>query len=192
VEAVKTFQKSKGLTADGIAGPNTQHALYGTVPVGSGNIEYVNTPPYPVEKIDWYTGGIQTLFPRGKTVKVIDVKTHIAFWVKRWAGGYHADVEPLTANDTKAMCKIYNVSDAQQIATKDLWERRPLWVIVGSKVYAASMYGEPHNYPEGDTIANNDFKGQFCIHFTNSKTHAGNRVDPLHTAAIQAAYDAAH
>jgi hypothetical protein len=36
------------------------------------------------------------------------------------------------------------------------------------------------------------FKGQFCIHFTNSKTHAGNRVDPLHTAAIQAAYDAAN
>lgn len=192
VDAVKAFQKSKGLTVDGVAGPATQHTLYGTVPVGTGDIEYVYDPPYSVEKIDWWTGGIQTQFPRGKTVKIVDVKTHIAFWVKRWAGGNHADVEPLTAGDTAAMCKIYGVSNAQQIATKDLWERRPLWVIVGNKVYAASMYGEPHNYPEGDTIPNNNFNGQFCIHFTNSKTHTGNRVDPLHTAAIQAAYDAGH
>jgi hypothetical protein len=33
-EAVKAFQRAKGLSADGIAGSATQHKLFGTVPVG--------------------------------------------------------------------------------------------------------------------------------------------------------------
>lgn len=39
------------------------------------------------------------------------------------------------------------------------------------------MYGVPHNYPAGDTILDNDFYGQFCIHFVNSKTHGSGIVD---------------
>ncbi len=189
VDAVKAFQKAKNLTVDGVAGENTQHALYGTVPPGSSDEDLTNVIN-PVEKIDWWTGGIQTIFARGMNVKVTDVKTNITFWVHRWSGGNHADVEPLTAADTRRMCKIYGVTDASKITSSTHWQRRPLWVTVGSRTFAASMYGVPHNYPDGDTIANNDFKGQFCIHFTNSKTHTSNRVDELHTAAIQQAYDA--
>ncbi len=186
VDAVTAFQKANSLTADGIAGPSTQHALFGTVPVGTNDSELTNTI-YPVEKIDWYTGGINALFARGMNVKVTDVKSGITFWVHRWAGGSHADVEPLTAADTRRMCKIYGVSSPSDIT----YVRRPLWVTIGTRTFCASMYGVPHNYPEGDTIANNDFKGQFCIHFTNSKTHTGNRTDPDHQAAIQYAYDKA-
>ena len=145
---------------------------------------------YPVEKIDWWTGGINTLWARGMNVKVTDVKTGITFWAHRWAGGNHVDAEPLTAADTRRICKIYGVSTAQEIADKNLWQRRPLWVTIGTRTFCASMYGVPHNYPDGDTISNNDYKGQFCIHFTNSKTHTSNRVDPLHAEAIQYAYDA--
>ncbi len=187
VDAVKAFQKSKNLFVDGIAGPNTQHALFDTVPPGSNDEELTNTI-YPVEKIDWFTGGINTIFARGMTVKVTDVKTNITFWVKRWAGGSHADVEPLTAADTRRMCKIYGVSTSSQITASKYYQRRPLWVTIGTRTFAASMYGVPHN-DDGDTIKNNDFQGQFCIHFTNSKTHGGGRVDPDHTAAIQYAYD---
>ena len=190
VAAVTAFQKAKGLTADGIAGSSTQHALFGTVPPGSNDPELTNTI-YPVEKIDWYTGGINTIFARGMNVKVTDVKSGITFWVRRWAGGAHADVEPLTAADTRRMCRIYGVSTSAEIASKNLYQRHPLWVTIGTRTFAASMYGIPHNYPDGDTIANNDYKGQFCIHFTNSKTHTGNRTDPLHAEAIQYAYDKA-
>jgi peptidoglycan hydrolase-like protein with peptidoglycan-binding domain len=83
VNAVKAFQRSVDLAADGIAGSNTQHALFGTVPPGSNNNNLTNTI-YPVEKIDWYTGGINTIFARGMNVKVTDVKTGITFWVHRW------------------------------------------------------------------------------------------------------------
>ena len=187
--AVTAFQRAKGLEVDGIAGPNTQHALFNTVPVGTGGEP--NFIMYPCEKIDWYTGGIQTLWAKGKVAVIKDVKTGHTMNVYRWSGGYHADVEPLTAADTARMCKMYGVSSAEQIESKNLWQRRPIWVTIGGRTFAASMFGFPHNYPDGDTIANNDFKGQFCIHFTNSKTHTGNRVDEDHQQAIQDAYNAA-
>lgn len=185
VNAVKAFQNAKGLTIDGIAGPHTQHTLFGTVPVGSSDGVLTNTI-YPVEKIDWWTGGINTIWKRGMNVKITDVKTGITFWAHRWAGANHVDAEPLTATDTKRICNIYGVSTAQEIS----YQRRALWVTIGTHTYCASMYGVPHNYPDGDTIANNDYKGQFCVHFTNSRTHTSNRVDPTHTEAIQYAYDA--
>ncbi len=53
------------------------------------------------------------------------------------------------------------------------------------------MYGVPHNYPAGDTIRDNDFNGQFCVHFYNSRTHSSGRVDSDHMKAIQEAYNKA-
>jgi peptidoglycan hydrolase-like protein with peptidoglycan-binding domain/uncharacterized protein YgiM (DUF1202 family) len=190
VEAVKAFQRSKNLAVDGIAGSSTQHALFGTVPPGTNDGDELTNTIYPVEKIDWFTGGINTIWARGMNVKITDVKTGITFWAHRWAGGNHADAEPLTAADTRRICKMYGVSSSSEISSSKYYQRRPLWVTIGTRTFAASLYGVPHNYPDGDTIANNDYKGQFCVHFTNSRTHTSNRVDPDHEAAIQYAYDA--
>ena len=187
--AVRNFQKAKGLTVDGIAGAATQHKLYGTVPIGAGDNSNLTMTLYPAEKIDWYTGGINELWKRGDNYKVYDVKTGIVWWAHRWAGGYHVDAEPLTAADTARLCKSYGVTTAQEIADKNLWQRRPLLVTIGTRTFACSLYGVPHNYPEGDTIDNNDFKGQLCIHFTNSRTHAGNAVDKYHAEAIEYAWE---
>ena len=142
---------------------------------------------YTPELADWNTSDIQQIFYKGCVATVTDVKTGISFQVKRWSGGSHADVEPLTAADTAAMCKIYGVSTAQEIADKDLYQRRSILVTVGGHTYAASMYGEPHN-DEGNTIKDNNFPGQFCIHFTNSKTHGSDKVDADHQQAITYAY----
>ena len=187
--AVKRFQLAKGLTVDGIAGKNTQHALFGTVEPGTNTGSNLSMAIYPAEKIDWYTGGIQQLWPKGANYKVYDVKTGIVWWAHRWSGGNHVDAEPLTAADTARLCKIYGVSSADQIASKNLWQRRPMLVTIGTRTFACSLYGIPHNYPQGDTISNNNFKGQLCIHFTNSKTHTSNKVDTYHTEAIQYAID---
>ncbi len=187
--AVRAFQTAKGLTVDGIAGKNTQHALFNTVEPGTSDTSDLTMAIYPAEKIDWYTGGIQQLWPKGSNYKVYDVKTGIVWWAHRWSGGSHVDAEPLTAADTARLCKIYGVSNADQIASKNLWQRRPCLVTIGTRTFACSLYGIPHNYPDGDTISNNNFKGQLCIHFTNSKTHASNKVDTYHTEAIQYAYD---
>lgn len=186
--AVKNFQRANGLTVDGIAGPNTLHKLFGTVPVGESDTSDLTMTIYPAEKIDWYTGGIQQLWPKGANFKVYDVKTGIVWWAHRWSGGSHVDAEPLTAADTARLCKIYGVSTADEIAEKNLWQRRPMLVTIGNRTFACSLYGVPHNYPDGDTIANNDYKGQLCIHFTNSKTHDSNKVDSYHTEAIEYAW----
>ena len=186
--AVKAFQKANGLTVDGIAGSQTQHKLYGTVPVGEGDSSNLTMTIYPAEKIDWWTGGIQTLWAKGSSYKVYDVKTGIVWWARRWSGAYHADVEPLTAADTARLCKIYGVNSASEIVDEKHWYRRPCLVTIGSRTFACSLYGVPHNYPDGDTIPNNNMKGQICIHFTNSKTHGSNKVDTDHQEAIDYAW----
>ena len=188
-DAVKAFQKVKGLSVDGIAGAATQHKLFGTVPVGAGDTSNLTMTLYPAEKIDWNTGGINEMWARGSNYKVYDVKTGIVWWAHRWAGGLHVDAEPLTAADTARLCKCYGVTTSQEIASKNLYQRRPLLVTIGTRTFACSLYGVPHNYPEGDTISTNEFRGQVCIHFTNSKTHNSNKVDSGHESAIQYAWE---
>lgn len=64
------------------------------------------------------------------------------------------------------------------------WDRRAVFVTINGVNYAASINGMPH----GDgSIKDNDFDGHHCIHFTNSRTHASNKVCPLHQAAIKKA-----
>ncbi len=184
--AVIAFQKANNLTQDGLAGQKTLSKLYGTPTYDTSGID---TTLYPVEMVDWYKGDIQKVWSKGTTAVITDVKTGLSFRARRWSGAYHADVEPLTAADTAVMCKIYGVSDSQDIAEKNLYQRRALWVTVGGRTFAASMYGVPHNYPDGDTIADNDFSGQFCVHFVNSMTHGTMKVDADHQKMIQYAYD---
>ena len=143
---------------------------------------------YTPELADWKDSDIQEIFYKGCIATVTDVKTGISFQVKRWSGGSHADVEPLSASDTAAICRIYGVSDASQITEKKNYQRRSILVTVGGHSYAASMYGVPHNAKEGNTIKNNNYNGQFCIHFTNSSTHGTKKIDSDHQAAVQSAY----
>ncbi len=185
--AVKKFQQAYGISVDGVAGAATQHALYGTVPEGSNTLLTIDI--YPAEKIDWWSGGINELWAKGSNYKVYDVKTGIVWWAHRWSGGYHVDAEPLTAGDTARLCKCYGVTASSEIASQNLYQRRPLLVTINNRTFCCSLYGVPHNYPEGDTISTNDYKGQLCIHFTNSWTHGSKKVDSLHAEAIQYAYD---
>ncbi len=201
--AVLAFQRANGLTVDGIAGPKTQRALYGTTNSGTSynnSGSSVSVTLYPVEKIDWYNGGIQKIWTVGTVAIITDVYTGISFRAQRLYGDNHADCEPLTTADTAAYCGIYGVSDPQEIEDREQalqsYKRRPLWVTIGGRTFAASMYGIPHNY-DGDRIPDNGFRGQFCVHFTNSRTHTTNIVDPDasyngyfgHQSAIKYAYE---
>ena len=143
---------------------------------------------YEPELADWKKDSVNKVFYKGCVATLTDVKTGISFKIKRWSGGQHADVEPLTASDTAKMCKVYGVKTAQEISDRNMYQRRSILITVGGHTYAASMYGIPHNYPEGDTIANNAYNGQFCVHFVNSKVHRTQKVDSAHQKAIQYAY----
>lgn len=126
---------------------------------------------------DWFKSNIQYIFYRGKTAVVTDVTTGISWQVSRHGGTNHADVEPLTSDDTAAMKKACG-------SDYGTWNRRPIWVSINGKKYAASM----NCYPHGESsITDNGFDGHYCIHFTNSKTHGTGKVDKLHQDTIKIA-----
>ncbi|NLX83167.1 MAG: SH3 domain-containing protein [Clostridiales bacterium] len=166
VEAVKRFQKSRGLTSDGIAGNNTIKKLFGK-----------NAANYtiPTNKVDWFKGG-KNVIPQWSSFVVKDVATGLTFSVRRWSGYNHMDVEPLTKSDAATLKKIAGGSYS--------WARRAILIKYNGKVYAASMNTMPHGE---QSIRNNEYPGHFCIHFPNSKTHGTNRVDSSHQSAVRRA-----
>ena len=47
--------------------------------------------------------------------------------------------------------------------------------------------------PHGDqTITDNNYDGQFCLHMVNSRTHDTETINPNHQACIRKAYNWAH
>ena len=104
------------------------------------------------------------------------------------AGRNRAVERGAEAADTARICQIYGVSKASEINAKQHWQRRPCLITIGTRTFACSLYGVPHN-PEGNTIKDNDMNGQTCLHFTNSRTHDSDKVDSYHTEAIQYAWE---
>jgi peptidoglycan hydrolase-like protein with peptidoglycan-binding domain len=119
---------------------------------------------------------VDRLFPVKTVVRIIDVKTGRSFRVRRLYGHNHADVEPLTAEDTAILKELYN--------GKWSWERRPVVVEIAGRRIAGSINGYPHG---GTTINDNGFPGHICVHFLDSRTHETNQVCPEHQAAIKIA-----
>ena len=169
--AVKAFQKKYGLTADGVAGSATLKKIESVVAsASSGKIT--------TERLDWFNGG-KNVIPNGAVFQIKDVSTGLIFSVRRQSGGNHMDAEPLTAEDTAILKKINGGTFS--------WRRRAVLVKYNGHVYAASIYSEPHGT---NTILDNNFDGQFCLHFYGSKTHGTDRVDADHQKCVEQAMKA--
>ncbi|MGE5405538.1 MAG: hypothetical protein ACM3PP_11440 [Candidatus Saccharibacteria bacterium] len=123
------------------------------------------------ELIEW--NEVKNLFPMYAEAEIIDFETRMHFRVQRRAGSSHADVQPLTKEDTKIMKTIFQ--------GRWSWERRAAIVVVGSHRIAASMNGKPHG---AGAIKGNNFPGHFCLHFLGSKTHASGKVDNDHQKMV--------
>lgn len=175
-EAVAEFQKACDFAADGVAGAQTLDALYDISNKTTKANAIATQVKGSVVMLDWFKGGSDWLYKGAKFV-VIDVKTGLSFNARRFGGWYHADSEPITANDTAIMKKI--------AGGKWSWDRRPIWVSFHGKVVAASMHCMPHM--DNPTQSNN-FPGHFCIHLLNSKVHETGKPCPRHQACVQAAY----
>ncbi|WP_144479842.1 hypothetical protein [Cytobacillus oceanisediminis] len=115
---------------------------------------------------------VNELLPRYCKFTVMDLETGLRFRVQRRAGSNHADVQPLTSEDTAIMKKIYS--------GKWSWKRRAIIVISEKGKIAASMHGMPH----GGGALKNNFPGHFCIHFYGSTTHRTNFMDLSHKLMI--------
>ena len=183
--AVKEFQRDQGLKADGVVGPETLarlRALY------NGNSS-ANNPSIGKESIvynvhwftykSWYTGTVG--MKKNATGVLTDLTTMRSLNIHIQSAGNHADVEPLTAADTTTLCEIYGVSNPSNISYK----RRPMLLTMTNNGVTyhmvCSIYGEPHGSQD---IKNNNYPGQFCLHFYQSKTHDSDSVNKDHQNAI--------
>ncbi|MGG0716871.1 hypothetical protein ABE096_04625 [Robertmurraya massiliosenegalensis] len=123
-----------------------------------------------IELIPWEE--VNQFIPKYTKFTVKDVSSGLEFRVQRRAGSKHADVQPLTSEDTKIMKEIYQ--------GKWSWKRRAIIVIHDGRQIAASMHGMPH----GAGALENNFPGHFCIHFYGSTTHRKNFMDLSHKLMI--------
>lgn len=170
-EAVRQFQKEHGLSADGVAGPKTiakiMEAISNKNAGGSGTAQYNGK----IYSVDWFT--YRKNIVSGSQATVTDIATGRSFKVKHQNGanGNHADVEPLTRSDTNVLCSLYKVTTSSELKDKNRYERRAV-VVTNSKgeQFIGSIYAIPHG---DDTISDNGFAGQFCIHFKGSTIHEG-------------------
>jgi len=131
-----------------------------------------------VERLHW--SDARQLTTIGTPLTIVDVRTGITWQVASFSNGNHADVEPITAADTAAMLQAWG--------GRWCWTPRPVHVIVGDRVLAASMNGMPH---AGWTNRNNNMNGHICLHFYGSRTHNGNRSHERdHQNAVNEAFNA--
>ena len=113
-------------------------------------------------------------FNKYSSATIMDLDTGLQFNVQRRGGSNHADVQPLTAEDTATMKAIYN--------GKWSWKRRAVIVeLENGRKIAASMNGMPHGR---GAIAGNNFNGHSCIHFRDSTTHGSRKVDLTHQMMV--------
>ncbi len=169
--AVKAFQKAHGLNNDGVVGPKTLEKIseeYYEEIGGSTTGTYHPT----IHNISWpthYNTTFKSLgFVRGcETATLTDIATGLTFKIYvQSTNKNHADVEPLTAADTATMCRAYGVSTSADIP----WTRRAMVLSVGGKQFVCSIYGEEHGQ---DDKPNNNYTGQFCVHFKDSNINSG-------------------
>ncbi|RKP58055.1 hypothetical protein D7Z26_00685 [Cohnella endophytica] len=118
----------------------------------------------------------KSIVKRKSIITVTDLETGLSFRVQRRAGSDHADVQPISKEDSKIMKGIYGGQWS--------WDRRA--IVVGSNGHriAASMNGMPHG---GDGIPGNDFSGHSCIHFQESTSHKSDVPDPAHQLMVNKA-----
>lgn len=126
------------------------------------------------ELMDWDEA--DRLVFRKSVFSVKDLETGLTFRVQRRAGSDHADVQPVSREDTNIMKQIYEQGWS--------WKRRAILVLANGRRLAASMHGMPHG---GDGIPDNGFSGHFCIHFLNSSTHGSDEPDPAHQLMVHKA-----
>ncbi|MGE5381505.1 MAG: stalk domain-containing protein [Methylocystaceae bacterium] len=168
-QAVEKVQTEAGIAVDGVVGPDTRNALANKIGANTSNVAFGTAT-------SWWT--VTNLWPRGTYATVTDLDTGISYRVKRMGGTNHADCEPATTADTAKMLQIYGGEWS--------WARRAVIVTYGQYRWAASQNGMPHG---SETITNNNFDGQFCIHFKDSLTHGSNQWAPS-PAHVDAAHQA--
>lgn len=161
--AVEAFQRLNRLTPDGVAGEKTQVKLFSghaasyqadapTLPPGEG--AYDGPAASDVQLLHWFNE-IKPTIRAGQTILVYDPSSRLAWTLRLYSLGRHADAEPLTATDTAVMYKAFG--------SQFTWNQKAVYVRLPSGTWTlASTHDMPHL---SGSIKDNNFDGHLCVHF---------------------------
>ena len=159
-DAVIAYQKSKGLTADGIAGKKTLAAInadYSGSSVIGNNNGNANAPTPSMANNVRYENfyNWRRNYANGEYCTVYDFSTGYSWKLRIMTKDAHMDAEPATAEDTAIMLKAFG--------GKTTWTPKAVWVTFSDgKTYIGSTHDVPHS-PQH--LSNNNFNGHLCVHF---------------------------
>ena len=182
-EAVITFQKAMGLTADGMAGKRTLSAInakYKNNDTGSssgGSSSGVSGNDVRYENFyNWRRN-----YANGEYCSVYDPETGYTWTLRIMTKDAHMDAEPLTAEDTAIMNKAFG--------GETTWTPKAVWVTFSDgKTYIGSTHNTPHSPFH---LKDNNFDGHLCVHFPISMEKA-QEIGPYatsHQETINEAWD---
>ena len=159
-DAVIAYQKSKGLTADGIAGKKTLAAINadysGSSVIGNNNGNANSPTPSMANNViydNFYNW--RRNYANGEYCTVYDFSTGYSWKLRIMPKDAHMDAEPATAEDTAIMLKAFG--------NKTTWTPKAVWVTFSDgKTYIGSTHDYPHS-PQH--LTSNNFAGHLCVHF---------------------------
>ena len=125
-----------------------------------------------VESLEWFGEG-ENVLKKDEYGLLYDIETGISLRIKRMGGHNHADVEPATAADTAKLLQLNG--------GKFGWESHACILYANGRYVTCAINTKPHGQ---QTLRDNGYNGQFCLHMTGSITHGSRRVNACHQAAI--------
>ncbi len=195
--AVKAFQRSRKLSADGIAGKKTLSAIQSALsdgPASSGTAQQPPTPsasgsaapdsdeselnekisaPSSVQLLHWFND-VKPSLSNGQHLLVFDPSSGLSWTLRVMSRGRHCDSEPLTAKDTRTMIAAFGGVNT--------WNQKAVYVkLPDGRWSLASTHDMPH---DSSTIKNNNFNGHLCVHFLRDMDEA-KQNDPKYGVANQ-------
>ena len=173
VEAVEEFQRINGLSADGVAGSKTLALLYsgnakkysasssgstsGSVSSSAGSSamgSFTGKNGKTIRLLHWQNE-IKPNLKTGAHLSVYEPSSGISFTLYVMSRGRHADVEPLTSEDTANMMDAWG--------GKESWTPKMVYIGLPDGRWTMAVM---HNVAHGtQVIGNNNFDGQNCVHF---------------------------
>ncbi len=200
-KAVVSFQRSKKLTADGIAGKKTLSAVQSALSAGAsasssasssssaassqsttssaassadaGDLNPKIAAPSGVQLLHWFND-VKPSLSNGQHLLVYEPSSGLSWTLRILSRGRHCDAEPLTAQDTRTMVAAFGGVNT--------WNQKAVFVkLPDGRWSLASTHDMPH---ESGSVKNNNFNGHLCVHFLRDMDEAMQN-DPSYGVANQ-------
>ena len=199
--AVKSFQRSNKLTADGIAGKRTLSAIQSALSAGpssdtavqsvqasaaaspasqvlsaeknEGDLNPKIAAPSGVQLLHWFND-VKPSLSGGQHLLVYDPSSGLSWTLRILSRGRHCDAEPVTAKDTRTMVAAFGGVNT--------WNQKAVFVrLPDGRWSLASTHDMPH---DSGSVKNNNFNGHLCVHFLRDMDEA-QKNDPKYGVANQ-------